>query len=85
MLNHQLAGSYHFALLEWPDNIDISDTPPAEYVPEMRKRFDTGAWTRMCELHALPEEWELLSYEEFLRQRRVLMAQIIRRGFEALI
>ncbi len=74
----------NFAWLEWPDNIDISDTPPAEYVPKMRKRFDTNTWARMCELHALPEGWESLPYDEFLRQRRILMAQITRRGFEAL-
>ena len=29
----------NFALLEWPENIDISDTPPAEYVPEIQPRF----------------------------------------------
>ena len=74
----------NFALLEWPDNIDISDTPPNEYFPKMRKRFNTEIWSKMCELHALPEGWDSLSYEEFLFQRRILMAQIIRRGFEAL-
>jgi hypothetical protein len=50
----------------------------------MRERFNTETWVKMCDLHALPEEWELLPYEEFLRQRRILIAQIIRRGFEAL-
>ncbi|HEY4035675.1 MAG TPA: hypothetical protein VGL94_17090 [Ktedonobacteraceae bacterium] len=74
----------NFALLEWPDNIDISDAPPVEYVFRMRERFTAQEWARMCELHALPESWEQLPYEEFLQQRRVLMAQIIRRGFEAL-
>lgn len=74
----------NFALLEWPENIDISDTPPDEYLPKMSKRFNTETWSRMSQLHALPEGWESLSYEEFLLQRRILMAQIIRRGFEAL-
>jgi hypothetical protein len=34
--------------------------------------------------HALPEQWETLSYADFLEQRRVLMAKVVRRGFEAL-
>ncbi|MDQ6877156.1 MAG: DUF262 domain-containing protein [Candidatus Dormibacteraeota bacterium] len=74
----------NFALLEWPDNIQISDEAPSVYVPQMRSHFGSSDWDRMCELHALPAGWEHLSYDEFLRQRRPLMAQIIRRGFEAL-
>jgi hypothetical protein len=74
----------NYALLEWPDNLDIGDASPSEYVPQMRRRFEVNIWRRMCELHALPEGWERLPYQEFLRQRRKLMAHIIRRGFEAL-
>jgi hypothetical protein len=74
----------NMALLEWPDNIGISDTPPAAYVPQLGKRFTSEAWARMCDLHALPQGWEQMPYEQFLRQRRVLMAGIIRRGYEAL-
>jgi hypothetical protein len=71
-------------LLEWPDNIQISDEAPSVYIPQMRSHFSSADWSRMCELHALPSGWELLSYDEFLRRRRPLMARIIRRGFEAL-
>lgn len=74
----------NFALIEWPDNIDISDRPPPEYVPEIRARFTEDSWTAMHELHALPEAWHLMGYEEFLEARRKLMAGIIRRGFESL-
>lgn len=74
----------NFALIEWPDNIDISDTPPAEYVPEIRKRFTDESWQSMYEFHALPEGWETLAYADFLAQRRKLMAAIIRRGFDSL-
>lgn len=74
----------NFALLEWPDNIGISDAPPSKYLPEMKKRFDPIDWDKMCEMHALPEGWESLAYEDFLVQRRALMSQIIRRGFEVL-
>lgn len=74
----------NFALIEWPDNIDISDDPPNLYVPKIRSRFKTVDWERMHELHALPENWEGMGYMEFLSERRKLMAAIIRRGFESL-
>lgn len=74
----------NFALIEWPDNIDISDDPPSQYVPKICARFSPGEWQRMYELHALPENWEEMNYTDFLSERRKLMAAIIRRGFESL-
>ena len=74
----------NMAYLEWPANIEISDTPPFQYVPIMRERFTAVAWERMCAMHALPDGWERLPYDEFLRQRRVLMADVIRQGYQAL-
>jgi hypothetical protein len=72
------------ALLEWPENIAISDEPPREYVPKIRKRFSEADWRAMQGLHALPDGWELMEYTTFLEERRKLMAGIIRRGFETL-
>lgn len=75
----------NLALLEWPQNILISDDAPADYVPKVRKNFTHGDdWAKMHELHALPNGWEEMSYPSFLNQRRSLMANIIRRGFETL-
>lgn len=74
----------NFALLEWPENMDISDTPPNKYVSKIRSRFGGAEWKAMAQLHALPESWEDMEYSEFLEQRRPLMAAIIRRGFESL-
>ncbi len=74
----------NYALLEWPENIDISDDPPSVYVPKIRARFKPDEWQRMHELHALPDQWETLAYADFLVARRRLMAGIIRRGFEGL-
>lgn len=74
----------NFALLEWPENIDISDDPPSAYVPEIRKRFSPEEWAAMSRYHALPEGWEAMSYDTFLAERRKLMAAIIRKGFESL-
>ncbi len=74
----------NFALLEWPENIAISDDSPAEYVPKVRERFTSIEWNDMSALHALPEAWETMAYPKFLEERRKLMAAIIRRGFESL-
>jgi len=71
-------------LLEWPDNLNISDMPPREYVPQLRSRFSKGEWAAMQEFYALPEGWEQMEYSEFLARRRGLMAGIIRRGFDTL-
>lgn len=72
------------ALIEWPENIDISDRPPSEYVPEIRPRFSETDWRLMHELHALPDNWETMTYSDFLIARRKLMAATTRRGFETL-
>ena len=76
----------NYALLEWPENIDIGKTPPMEYVPKIQKRFShqDGLWTRTLADHALPENWENMSYQSFLDARQKLMADVIRRGFESL-
>jgi hypothetical protein len=74
----------NFALLEWPDNINISDDPPVEYVPKIKARFPHDAWLAMNEHHALPENWHEKPYESFLHERRLLMAGVIRRGFGTL-
>jgi len=74
----------NLAFVEWPDNAEVSHASPAEYVPTLRQHFATGAWENMYFMHALPQDWEHLSYDDFLQQRRRLMANIIRRGFDAL-
>lgn len=73
------------ALIEWPENIDIRAKSPADYVPEIKKRFSQNEWQRMHELHALPAEWEQMEYVNFLVARRRLMADVIRRGYQTLI
>ena len=74
----------NFALLEWPDNIDISDDSPTAYVPKIQPRFSADDWSRMNEHHAMPELWHTMPYDTFLIERRKLMAAIIRKGFESL-
>ena len=74
----------NLALVEWPDNINISDKHPSEYVPEIRKRFHECDWQAMHKLHALPIGWETMEYQNFLAERRRLMANTIRCGYNKL-
>lgn len=74
----------NLALIEWPENIAISDTAPTDYLPAIRERFRPEEWSAMCALHALPEDWEHMEYADFLAARRHLMADVVRQGYEAL-
>lgn len=71
----------NYALVEWSDNIAISDQPPRYYVPKLEQRFTPDELQRMYDLHALPERWYEMDFYEFLEQRRKRIAQVIRRGF----
>ena len=71
----------NYALVEWSDNIRISDRAPREYVPEMEKRFSREEIREMYVWHALPERWYEMDYHTFLEERRKRIANVIRRGF----
>lgn len=74
----------NFALVEWNDNIEISDRSPAEYAPEYEARFLSEEIQEMYEWHALPNNWHQMTYSDFLAERRKMIAQVIRNGFETL-
>ena len=70
----------------WHENSVIGGRGPAEYVPPLREKLgiDDDRWGRLCAEHALPLGWESMEYEEFLRERRRRMADIIRVAFRQL-
>ena len=74
----------NYALVEWDDNIHIANAPPNEYFPKYIQRFksDPEKLNRMLMLHALPPQWESMPYDEFLRERRRLLAKVIRKGYD---
>jgi hypothetical protein len=86
----------NYALVEWHDNITIGARPPSEYMEDYGALASEGgdvqphSWLtidkleRMQRQHALPVDWQHLSYRDFLEQRRVLISQVIRRGWETL-
>ncbi len=70
----------------WYENSDIGSRGPLEYVPRLRQKLaiDDDQWGRLCAEHALPLGWESMEYDEFLRQRRRRMADIIRVAYRQL-
>jgi hypothetical protein len=74
----------NFALVEWGDNTKISDQPPAYYFPQYAERFSDKELRNMMWWHALPDGWYDMDYPGFLEQRRKLMAEVTKRGFETL-
>lgn len=74
----------NYALVEYPDNIDIGDQAPYEYFPDLMRRCSEEHREQMMRHHALWDGWWELSYDEFLQQRRVKIAEVIRQGFEDL-
>ena len=74
----------NFTYLDYATNIDISDAPPAEYVGRYRDKLGEDGYKLACAQNALPENFEQLSYPEFLSQRRLLMAQIVKKAYNEL-
>ncbi len=74
----------NFAYIEWRDNLEILDDAPSEYIGDYVNDLDEGKRKEMYYYHALPEEWQTLEYFEFLKQRRQMMAQVIKDAFEKL-
>ncbi len=74
----------NYALVEWGDNMKISDQSPAHYLPGLASRFNKEEQARMYHWHALPENWEQMNYREFLEQRRELISQVILEGYRTL-
>ncbi|MCV7191271.1 GmrSD restriction endonuclease domain-containing protein [Mycolicibacterium brumae] len=83
----------NMALVEWNDNITISDDAPSDYWPAQvlskTERQDgrppvlsAKRLATQVEDHALPSNWTDLSFPDFLAQRRKLIAAVVRKAFE---
>lgn len=71
----------NFTYLDYQTNIDISDAPPMEYVKRFKTKLGEESYKLSCEQNALPENFENMPYQEFLNQRRLLMAQIVKKAY----
>jgi hypothetical protein len=74
------------ALVEWADNIAISDDAPAIYWPAQlsAKKLPGEMLNRQMYWHALPSAWQDMGYRAFLVERRKLMAEVTRDAYAKL-
>lgn len=74
----------NYALVEWNDNITISDSPPQEYLPKYLERFEVIDLEKMYFTHGLFNQWEESDYYDFLKERRKRIAMVIKKAFNKL-
>ena len=71
----------NYAYIDWNDNMTILNKAPAEYYPVVCEGMSDDEVIKMESDNALPHGWERMEYDEFLLQRRKLMARIIKQAF----
>lgn len=73
-------------LVEWSDNVDISNEAPADYWPKQvaDKALQGERLERQQWWHALPDDWTSMRYQDFLEARRRQMALVVREAFKKL-
>lgn len=75
----------NFAYIEWGDNMVIGDQSPAEYFrPIFERKTDEKDIADVMKYNALPENWYNMNYNDFLTERRKMMANVIKEGYEKL-
>lgn len=71
------------AFLTGDSNISLGNTPPADYLPEIQKKYP-GALEKQF-VPTDPNLWELDRYEDFLHRRRELIANAINEHLDQLL
>lgn len=71
----------NFTYLDYQTNIFISDRAPELYVDEFRTKLGEEGYKKTCAENALPENFKNMPYDQFLSERRKLMAGIIKKAY----
>ena len=74
----------NYAFIDWKDNMEILENAPSVYYPDICTGMSDEQIIKMEEDNALPRGWEKMSYDDFLIERRKLMATKIKSAFEIL-
>lgn len=74
----------NYAFIDWKDNMKILDDSPSSYYPIVCQGMSDVDIRKMEEENALPDGWETMNYEDFLIERRKLMAAKIKKAYEIL-
>ena len=72
----------NFAFIEWPDNAAISNQAPSDYFPDMFAQLSAQEQANASKWHGLPEDWVEMDYLDFIKERRKLIADVIKDGFD---
>lgn len=72
----------NLAHTEWKDNAEISNEHPKEYLKNQLHRFTNKETKEMFDENALWLGWENEDYDEFLKKRRQLISNIIKKGWD---
>ena len=77
----------NFTYLEYEDNIEISDDPPKKYFLEKKEEYyqdKEEEFKKMVDEHCLPDNFYGMDYDTFLKERRKLIAKLVRSVFQSL-
>jgi hypothetical protein len=76
----------NYALVEWADNIAVSDKAPIDYWESelSKKDFGVERLARQRYWHAIPPSWPNITYDDFLSQRRRMIATVIHDAYKQL-
>lgn len=71
---------------DFATNKEIGGRAPFEYWPDLvqKRGFEGEDLANQYRWHALPDGWENMDYGDFLQNRRLLMAEVIREAFTKL-
>ncbi|MDD4592951.1 MAG: DUF262 domain-containing protein [Parabacteroides sp.] len=74
----------NYALIDWKDNMEILNEAPARYYPIICAGISKEKIAVLEDENALPHGWENMAYDDFLAERRKLIAAKIKTAFEVL-
>lgn len=77
----------NFTYLEFEDNIEISDSAPKDYFVDIKNKHYKNREPELKKMladHCLPENFYDMDFNDFLKERRKLMAKTVRSVFESL-
>lgn len=76
----------NFAPTDWATNNLISHRAPHDYWPSLvtDRNFTGDVLAQQLYWHAIPDDWTDLTYEDFLARRRILIAEVVRDGYQRL-
>lgn len=76
----------NYAFIEWGDNMDVGDEAPEIYFkPIFTRKTVEEEREELMKYNALPENWYSMKYNDFLVERRKLISNVIKEGYERLM